>query len=107
MAKVRIKDGCLRFWCPGCNQYHIVPIDGRRVAWDFSGDENNPTLTPSILVYGSVPLTDDEHERIMKGEEIKPVKLVCHSYVCNGKIQFLSDCSHALAGQTVELREEE
>jgi hypothetical protein len=27
----------------------------------------------------------------------------CHSYVTNGRIQFLSDCHHSLAGQTVEL----
>jgi hypothetical protein len=27
----------------------------------------------------------------------------CHSFVTNGKIQFLADCTHKLAGQTVEL----
>lgn len=27
----------------------------------------------------------------------------CHMYIREGKIQFLSDCSHALAGQTVEM----
>jgi hypothetical protein len=27
----------------------------------------------------------------------------CHSWVKNGEIQFLSDCDHALAGQTVPL----
>ena len=28
---------------------------------------------------------------------------VCHSFVTDGKIQFLGDCTHELAGQTVEL----
>ncbi|MCZ4340562.1 hypothetical protein O4H52_03015 [Sphingomonadaceae bacterium G21617-S1] len=28
---------------------------------------------------------------------------VCHSFVRNGQIEFLSDCTHALAGQTVPL----
>jgi hypothetical protein len=32
---------------------------------------------------------------------------VCHSFVTDGKIQFLGDCTHALAGQTVELPEQE
>ena len=27
----------------------------------------------------------------------------CHSFVTDGRIQFLSDCTHALAGQTVDL----
>ena len=29
----------------------------------------------------------------------------CHSYVKDGQIQFLNDCSHVLAGQTVDLPE--
>lgn len=28
---------------------------------------------------------------------------VCHSFVRAGKIEFLGDCTHALAGQTVAL----
>jgi len=30
---------------------------------------------------------------------------VCHSYVTDGRIQFLADCTHALAGLTVDLPE--
>ncbi|WP_241754456.1 hypothetical protein [Cupriavidus basilensis] len=30
---------------------------------------------------------------------------VCHSFVTDGRIQFLGDCTHALAGQTVPLAE--
>jgi hypothetical protein len=30
---------------------------------------------------------------------------VCHSFVTDGKIQYLSDCTHAMAGQTVDLLE--
>jgi hypothetical protein len=29
----------------------------------------------------------------------------CHSFVTDGKIQFLPDCYHSLKGQTVELPE--
>lgn len=30
-------------------------------------------------------------------------KTICHSYVRNGQMQFLGDCDHALAGQTVDI----
>lgn len=30
---------------------------------------------------------------------------VCHSFVTDGKIQFLGDCTHNLVGQIVELPE--
>lgn len=34
-----------------------------------------------------------------------PIPFVCHSFVTDGRIQFLSDCTHSLAGQTVDLPE--
>jgi hypothetical protein len=30
---------------------------------------------------------------------------VCHSFVTDGRIQFLNDCTHPLAGQTVDIPE--
>ena len=39
------------------------------------------------------------------GEEAPFKCTICHSFVTDGKIQFLSDCTHGLAGQTVELSE--
>jgi hypothetical protein len=30
---------------------------------------------------------------------------ICHSFIKDGMIQFLDDCTHALAGQTVPLGE--
>lgn len=29
---------------------------------------------------------------------------ICHSFVTDGKIRFLNDCTHDLAGQTVDLK---
>jgi hypothetical protein len=52
--------------------------------WTFNGDFVSPTFSPSILVTG--------------GENIR-----CHSFVEEGKIRFLDDCNHALAGKTVQL----
>jgi hypothetical protein len=67
----------IRVWRPGGN-----PV------WTFNGNLEKPTFTPSILV--TMPI---------EGEKPK----ICHSFVTDGRIQFLGDCTHALAGKTVDL----
>lgn len=91
--------------CPGCDVgHHVVPTDwlppgverapeSNRDGWHFNGDLERPTLSPSILV------------RCEWGPERRP--LICHSFVREGRIEFLADCTHALAGQTVDLPETE
>lgn len=74
------------FMCPGCNDTHEV--DGK---WTFNGDYEKPTLRASIKVRGVVDPACD------------PTPTICHSYVTDGKIEFLGDCTHELVGQTVEL----
>jgi len=84
-----------RFLCPGCNEHHQVwtkHIHGNP-AWSFNGSLTAPTFTPSILVTKPAWKDDDE---VLPSER-------CHSFVTNGNIRFLTDCSHALAGQTVPL----
>lgn len=76
--------------CPACGCLHI--FDQR---WTFNGDMNKPTFSPSMLVNG----TPDMQKYI---NEHNPR---CHSFVKDGMIQFLSDCTHNLAGQTIELPE--
>jgi hypothetical protein len=80
------------FLCPGCKLYHAVYVLPHRnnigAGWEFNGDMNKPTFRPSILT------------RMADGEG-NPI--VCHSFVTDGQIQFLNDCTHELAGQTVEL----
>lgn len=71
------------FWCPGCECSHAFTCP----PWTFNGDLEKPTFSPSLLCNPHYP-----HGR-------------CHSFVKDGKIQFLSDCYHKLAGQTVELEE--
>lgn len=84
--------------------------------WKFNGDLVNPTLTPSVLVRSGHYADEGVHdhpcwcdfnaERRAKGEEESKFACYrCHSFVTDGKIQFLSDCSHELTGQTVELPE--
>ncbi len=95
--------GCLIFWCPGCNTHHGPRVDGS-AGWKWNGSFTKPTVTPSILVRGTVPVTDDEADRIMAGEKIEPKPTVCHSYMIDGQIQFLTDCTHRLAGQIVPMK---
>jgi hypothetical protein len=90
------------FWCPGCEEPHGIPTKGPN-AWRFNGSVDMPTFDPSIKVTGTQRITDDQHRRIMAGEKIEPAPLVCHSYVRNGKIEFQGDCTHRLAGKTVDL----
>lgn len=83
------------FDCPGCAVTHIVPTTGL-TAWEFNGNFDRPTLMPSILVY--------DHD-IMLEDGTKGRTFRCHSYVTDGRIQFLGDCTHPLAGKTVDLPE--
>ena len=81
------------FFCPGCKIYHGVWTSNRndnQAIWTFNGDVNKPTVSPSILVRHSFSAGREK---------------ICDSFIREGQIQFLLDCSHDLAGQTVELPE--
>ena len=92
------------FVCLACGNCHWIRTKGKQPIWTLTGLENNePTISQSILVRGTVPITDEEADRIMHGEKIIPKPLVCHSFVRNGKIEYLSDCSHGYAGKSIEL----
>lgn len=66
--------------------------------WTFNGDYERPTFKPSILVKGT------DWDGKVPGQGI--TRTVCHSFVTDGRIQFLGDCTHSLAGQTVDLPDE-
>lgn len=99
-----LQGGRVAFHCPGCDCAHQVTVEGGFAnAWGFNGNGDAPTFTPSVLVTGKRRITDDEHARIMAGETIDLPDTICHSFVTDGNIQFLADCTHVLAGQTVPL----
>lgn len=64
--------------CPGCGYEHAFDP----LIHEFNGDFNKPTISPSLLHVSSRR---------------------CHSYIVDGRIKFLADCWHQLAGQTVDL----
>lgn len=99
------------FWCPGCEQEHGIRTAERTAllkktlnkdsdnykwlekhgwpTWTYNGNGMNPTVTPSI------------HIQVEPKEG--PKFTVCHLFVENGKIRFLNDCRHKLAGQVVPM----
>lgn len=80
------------FHCPGCGDFHRITVKSEVAnGWDFNGDLNSPTFSPSIL------------QRTEWTNRPDRPSVVCHSFVRNGRIEFLGDCTHKLAGQTVEM----
>lgn len=51
--------------------------------WTWNGDTEKPTLKPSIKTTGG--------------------DFLCRSWVTDGQVKFLNDCTHDLKGQTVPL----
>jgi hypothetical protein len=102
-----LENGRVAFMCPGCRELHQVRVSGEgRPMWTWNGLHEAPTFSPSVLVQGVQTVKDADGEWTgdwVLGPDGKPLPQVCHSFVTDGRIQFLSDCSHQLAGQTVDL----
>ena len=79
------------FDCPGCGMSHGIwtsKPNANGAIWTFNGDMEKPTISPSIFGYA---------------ENDGRIFWCCHSIIRDGKIQFISDSTHKLAGQTVDL----
>lgn len=81
----------LIWWCPGCNGPHQVRYGAG--GWAWTGGAERPTFAPSVLV---------TYDGADAGRDGAP-PAVCHSFVRDGRMEFLGDCTHALAGQTVDI----
>ena len=88
IRKAYVKDNLQHyaFQCPGCDMEHVI-----NEGWKFNNDFDSPTFTPSVKVSG----------------HLQGKNFVCHSFITDGKIKFLGDCTHHLANQTVDLIEYE
>ena len=89
-------------YCPGCFAMAQAQYPHEPRYWmlcaihcfsdkvhQFNGNLDAPTLSPSLLVTGKQDANSNPWR--------------CHSFVNDGKIQFLGDCTHPLANQTVDL----
>lgn len=110
-------------FCPACNYGHLFNtkpnnpngVGRTQPTWTFNGDCEKPTFRASMLVKSvELPPRDEATGEFPKGPDGKILldatgrvagtkDTVCHSFVTDGKIQFLGDCTHKLAGHTVDL----
>lgn len=101
------------FWCPGCKMGH--QFDAR---WTFDGNMDEPTFSPSLLngPWWRMPHDwdadtaprnpDGSHALGPDGIHLAGAfEARCHLFLRSGRLEFLSDCTHELAGQTVDLPE--
>lgn len=78
---------------------------------------DSPTFSPSLLVrsmrYPELDPDTKDYKRGPDGQYLLGIDgrldgvkdTVCHSFVTDGKIQFLGDCTHELANKTVPLED--
>lgn len=105
-SKLRsVAGGGFAYWCQGCEEMHVVSS-----GWAFDGNLEAPTFSPSVLTTSGhyVPgwqgpscwcTYNTEHP-----DSPAPFKCErCHTFIKGGMVQFLGDCTHALAGQTLPL----
>jgi hypothetical protein len=74
------------FYCQGCEFLH--GIDSR---WQFNGNMELPTISPSYVIDG-----------VRGGQRFN-----CHSFINDGKIQYLGDTTHKFANKTIDLLPED
>ena len=108
----------IKLHLPGPSGILILPvmIHGTREGtgrWTWNGNTGKPTLRPSILTqcgHFAPGFKADEFcwckyykEHPDETSGFKCYR--CHTWVNDGRVQFLPDCSHELAGQTLDLLE--
>jgi Family of unknown function (DUF6527) len=90
----RLEGGRVAFWCPACNRGHALTMrSATGDGWGWNDDADVPTFTPSVLT---------KYNRSDAGQN-GPPPAVCHLYVTNGRLLYLGDCTHAMAGKTVDM----
>lgn len=103
ISNPRVGEPDYYFDCLGCKCSHGIWVNTHPngSGWKFNGDIGKPTVTPSILV--AYPW----FKQIVNGVGVSGTeyKHVCHTFIKDGKIEYLNDCTHELAGQTIELPE--
>jgi hypothetical protein len=104
-------DNSVIFWCPGCQQAHRITY-GNGAPWTWNKSVDKPTFSPSVLIRSGHYAYDEPRDKCWCTYNAEHPESpssfscqVCHSFVTDGRIQFLGDCTHAMAGQTVDLPE--
>ena len=72
------------FWDVALDRPNAFYVRDQHPSWSWNGDYECPTVSPSIRL-------------------IHTVNQVDHLFIRDGKIQYLNDCTHELAGKTVDM----
>lgn len=89
-AKLRRGTDTYFWYCPACRELHPLP-DG----WTFNGNLDKPTFSPSFKHHWNCgPLVEPP-----KREGLN----ICHYIVTDGRVAYCGDCTHDMAGQTIEM----
>lgn len=89
------ENGSVFIHCPGCKSFHSLATQAPNhcgAMWQWNGSLEAPTFTPSLNV--------SWYYNKSNGQKVSHR---CHSFIADGKIQFLGDSTHELAGKTVDL----
>jgi hypothetical protein len=78
MVLKQLDDGKFTFFCPGCNDLHVLDDE-----YTVSGPYERPSVKPAVYEW-------DDH-------------IICHVSVHMGKLIYLPDTSHELSEQTVPM----
>lgn len=81
------------FWCSGCQEAHCCRYwskEPKSPCWWWNQLEHAPTLSPSVLC---------NHGDWSQAAG----RTRCHLFVRDGRLEYLADCGHVLAGQTVAM----
>lgn len=98
MTVVKKIETGIALWCPACSDYHHLSD-----LWTWDKNEEFPTINPSIKVMGKQWEKESPFYKPAFIDVPYAGITVCHSYVKNGKWEYLPDSNHTLSGQTVSV----
>lgn len=93
---------CETGWAP---KRRITVSDTMSIPSEMLPDYAGDTISMDELKHRWGCQTREEISKIVNDFFDKQPPHVCHTFVTDGKINFLSDCTHELAGQTVPMQD--
>ena len=86
-------------YCPACDELHhffVEQATSKGARWTFDGDLSKPTFSPSMNIeVGPMPPDSGRAGQVDR----------CHYFLQGGRVQYLGDCTHDMAGTTVDLQD--
>jgi len=110
----------LQWYCEGCEHTHYINVAPENAPpstfmtatkWSFNGDLEKPTVSPSVVnftghyVSGQPQPPNCRHCNDSELEGCPTSCKRCHIFIRDGMVEFLSDCTHKLAGQIRPLKD--